>query len=201
MKKLFKYLKWVIVSFLSLLFIYALAALILSLISTSPDEHKCNKKYECFVATNGVHLFLIMPIDNISSDMKRGLNIKSDVTYLSNVSRLANSESWIAFVSSTAKRLSNVFRFLVIFSGTLGSFTVVFSGALALMPDFSLVLVITGGSISITGPFGIPGNVSIISVTGLKIRNNENKSDNSEPLAIKALMVFPPIAFFSSFAP
>ncbi|MEL7248605.1 MAG: DUF2459 domain-containing protein [Bacteroidota bacterium] len=66
MRKLWRYIKWFLLSFLGILLIYLLAALIGSLWSTRPMVQNCaEKQYELYVTTAGVHLDLVLPVEQL----------------------------------------------------------------------------------------------------------------------------------------
>jgi len=80
MKKALKYLKRGVILILALIIIYFSLAFILSILSTSPQEVDCQNKKEIFLSTNGVHLDIIIPKENLNSTLP---NIPPNIKYLS----------------------------------------------------------------------------------------------------------------------
>ena len=78
-----KYLKWIIAGIFLPVITYLLMALILSVIGTSPRRVHCPEKEEIFVATNGVHLSLILPTGLVDEQFRRQLKTPARTTYVS----------------------------------------------------------------------------------------------------------------------
>ena len=83
LRALFRYLKWGVTGVLLIIAIYLLMALILSVIPTNPGPVNCVKKKEIFVATNGVHLALILPKELIRYEFKRALELPAHTDFVS----------------------------------------------------------------------------------------------------------------------
>jgi len=60
-----------------------MAAFILSLLKTHPVKLNCLAEKEIFVSSNGVHLDIILPLENIDSEFLRKLEIPSQTEYIS----------------------------------------------------------------------------------------------------------------------
>ncbi len=63
--------------------IYLLMAILLSVIPTSPDEINCDTPVTGFVATNGVHLEIILPTESLSQSMLESFDLKPWAQYTS----------------------------------------------------------------------------------------------------------------------
>ena len=80
-----KLLKYSLRTFLCIILItvgYLLLALILSVISTSPEKLTCEKDKSVFVTTNGVHLDIIIPEEDLNKEFKQALQIEEYVRYV-----------------------------------------------------------------------------------------------------------------------
>ncbi|MDA0196815.1 MAG: DUF2459 domain-containing protein [Bacteroidetes bacterium] len=62
---------------------YFLIAIILSIMSTTPDNLDCVPEKEVFIATNGVHLDIIVPRKILTRGLQQELEISESVEYLS----------------------------------------------------------------------------------------------------------------------
>jgi len=82
LKKLLKYFKRIILTLLSLILIYFLAALVLSIISTRPVEHSCDHKESIYLSTNGIHLDIILQREDLDADLIRKLGGIDDAKYI-----------------------------------------------------------------------------------------------------------------------
>lgn len=80
-RHLIKLLKRVMLIFISVILIYFLVALVASNISTSPKEYS-NKKQKIYVATNGVHSDIIVPVGLLSNELKSRLLLDNSSNYL-----------------------------------------------------------------------------------------------------------------------
>lgn len=61
---------------------YLLAATSLSIISTSPAELECQRKNEVFIASNGVHLDLIIPRKHLPGELANELDLPHWVNFI-----------------------------------------------------------------------------------------------------------------------
>ncbi len=73
---------YVLASISILMLIYLLSALLLSMISTSPRDISCEEKKYAFIASNGIHLDIILPVESVNTDLLNQLNPPSWVAYL-----------------------------------------------------------------------------------------------------------------------
>ena len=61
---------------------YMLAALVLSLVKTRPEELSCQPEVELFVASNGVHLDIIVELKQLDRAFARQLQLPSGTKYV-----------------------------------------------------------------------------------------------------------------------
>ncbi len=73
--KLIKYLKTSLVVLSVVIASYFLAAFTLSVIASSPEDLDCLPEKEIFIASNGVHLDLIIPREYLGREMLKALNL------------------------------------------------------------------------------------------------------------------------------
>ena len=106
-------LKYVGVGLLSigiLLFLYALSATVLSLIPTSPQVVNCHQKSQIFVASNGIHLDLILPRTLVNHNLLEQIGPPASASYMvfgwGDKDFYINTPTWDDF------RLSNALRAL-----------------------------------------------------------------------------------------
>lgn len=83
LRRIFRYIMKVVLAIISLIAVYLGIALLLSFIPTSPDVVTCNQKTESFIATNGVHLEIILPKTALPEELQQELRIDSVITYVS----------------------------------------------------------------------------------------------------------------------
>lgn len=81
--KILKFLKLFFISLAGLLFAYGLTTLILSYAGTDPEKIECDHKSTIYVATNGVHLYIILPVINIQEPLVKKLPLNSRARYAS----------------------------------------------------------------------------------------------------------------------
>lgn len=60
---------------LALLLSYLLTALLLSALHTHPQIPACEEKQPAYVTTNGVHLFLVLPLEALADTLRRALPV------------------------------------------------------------------------------------------------------------------------------
>lgn len=82
MKLLQKILKWFLY-FLLIPAIYIIISLILGYITVNRTELSHDNNKEIYLSTNGVHLYIVIPVNNISTELKKGLKFTRDDKYLS----------------------------------------------------------------------------------------------------------------------
>ena len=62
---------------------YLFAALVLSVIPTYPSNLNCSPDERIFVSSNGVHLDIIIPVEELHPELKRQLELPSGTKYVS----------------------------------------------------------------------------------------------------------------------
>jgi len=82
-KLIFKLLKPVFAFLFSLVILYFVAALILSFIKTHPTKPDCVADKKICITTNGVHLDIVLPVDNIEPEFLSQLEILPGTKYVS----------------------------------------------------------------------------------------------------------------------
>jgi len=82
MKILRKILKW-FVYFLFIPIIYLIISLLLTFITINRTEFIVENKKEIYLSTNGVHLEIIIPIDDLNNELKEGIEFSLDEKYFS----------------------------------------------------------------------------------------------------------------------
>ena len=60
-----------------------IVAILLSYFTTTPDKVACQQQETAYVATNGVHLYIILPIDQVEKELTNKLPVDERVHYLS----------------------------------------------------------------------------------------------------------------------
>lgn len=83
MKKVFSFLTSLIFILLLLIAVYFSAALLLSYLPANSSGKDCIEKQEAYVSSNGVHLFLILPIDHLENDFLDKLDYPKETRYIS----------------------------------------------------------------------------------------------------------------------
>ena len=78
-----RYLQRVFLLFFTLLIAYFLTALVLSILSTNPKNDHCEQKDGFFIASNGIHLDIIIPREYLSDQFVQELNLEKHVDYVS----------------------------------------------------------------------------------------------------------------------
>jgi len=78
-----KYIKKVLFCLVVLSIGYFLIALILSIISTTPENLDSVSEKEVFISTNGIHLDIIVPRKNLKKGLQQELEISESVEYIS----------------------------------------------------------------------------------------------------------------------
>ena len=82
-QRIFKLLKIALVFLVSATVIYFTAAVILSLLKTHPPDLNCAADQEIFITTNGVHLDIVLPVENVASEFLNQLEILPGTKYVS----------------------------------------------------------------------------------------------------------------------
>lgn len=79
----FKILKKVLAALVGAIVLYFAVALLLSYLPTHPPGKNCLPEHKIFVSTNGVHLDIILPVENLDDILRSQLNIPTRVRYVS----------------------------------------------------------------------------------------------------------------------
>jgi uncharacterized protein (TIGR02117 family) len=61
---------------------YLLAAVVLSLLRTYPQETNCEEQTEIYVSTNGVHIDVILPVDRLEKEFVKQLQLPRGTKYV-----------------------------------------------------------------------------------------------------------------------
>lgn len=80
---IFKLLKLVLVSLFSAILLYFISALILSVLKTPPPKLNCLAENEIFITTNGIHVDIILPKENINL-REFGLGKDTNMLFINN---------------------------------------------------------------------------------------------------------------------
>ena len=80
-KSSLKLLKRSLLGILALLLIYFLLAIGLSFWGTRPEKLECERSEAIYIATNGIHIDLILPLHLVSEDLQTGLNLNAFTPY------------------------------------------------------------------------------------------------------------------------
>lgn len=83
MRQLFKFLKILLFSILSIITIYFVFALLFSFLRTIPSEQTCSPTKEIFITSNGVHLDIVIPVENVQPEFLEKLDILKGTKYVS----------------------------------------------------------------------------------------------------------------------
>lgn len=83
MKKAIKYIKNIIIIILAFIIIYLLAAVVLSYSGTNPSPLACNKSEKLYITTTGIHLFIMLPKENLDSQLLAQFSIPETVKFVS----------------------------------------------------------------------------------------------------------------------
>ena len=81
--QIFNLLKAVFIFIISSLILYFFAALIFSVFKTHPPKQDCLAENEIYITTNGVHLDIVLPIENIEPEFLNQLEILPGTKYVS----------------------------------------------------------------------------------------------------------------------
>lgn len=70
MRTFWRYFKWLLLGLIGLILLYIIAALIGSLWATNPQAEECKQeKHEVFITTGGIHLDIVVPIEDIPEQL------------------------------------------------------------------------------------------------------------------------------------
>lgn len=79
-RKAFKYLKWILSTFLLLLAAYLILAIVFSIVPVNRDFHS-GHEIDIYIKTNGVHLAIVLPLKNELKDWTTDLWIDNDIIH------------------------------------------------------------------------------------------------------------------------
>lgn len=77
-----RFIKRAIIFTMSLIIGYFATAILFSVIKTHPPKLNCMAENEVFISTNGVHLDIILPLENINNELLKKLEILPQTKYL-----------------------------------------------------------------------------------------------------------------------
>ena len=80
---IFKLLKQFFIFLISAVILYFVAALILSVLKTHPPKMDCLAYKEIYITTNGVHLDIVLPVENVKPELLNNLEILPGTKYVS----------------------------------------------------------------------------------------------------------------------
>jgi len=80
---IFKLLKQFFIFLISAVILYFIAALILSVLKTHPPKTDCLAENEIYITTNGVHLDIVLPVENVKPELLKNLEILPGTKYVS----------------------------------------------------------------------------------------------------------------------
>lgn len=83
MKRVIIYLKRFFLVLITVIAIYFILAIVLSLISTSTKDLNCVKSEKIYITSNGIHLDIVIPYNNLSDKLKEYLQIKNSKKFIS----------------------------------------------------------------------------------------------------------------------
>jgi len=81
-KVLAKIVKKGILGFVALLLLYLIFSILLSIIPTSPQKLTCTKNNSIYIATNGVHLDIIIPKEHLTNHYIQALELGNKTRYI-----------------------------------------------------------------------------------------------------------------------
>ena len=82
LKRIYRYVVLSLISLVAIIGIYLLLSVVLSLVPANPQHSDCHKTNEAYIASNGVHLDLILPRKYLSSKLLEDLNVPTSVAYI-----------------------------------------------------------------------------------------------------------------------
>ena len=81
--QIFKLLKQFFIFLISAVILYFIAALIFSVLKTHPPKTDCLAENEIYITTNGVHLDIVLPVENVKPELLNNLEILPGTKYVS----------------------------------------------------------------------------------------------------------------------
>ena len=81
-RKFLRLIKCAIIFIMSLIIGYFVTAVMLSVLKTHPPTLNCQAENEVFISTNGVHLDIILSVENIDNEFLKKLEILPQTKYV-----------------------------------------------------------------------------------------------------------------------
>ncbi len=81
-RKILSFLKYAIVFIMSIVLGYFISAVLFSVLKTHPPKINCPTEDQIFITTNGVHLDIILPVENIDPLFSEKLEILPNTKYV-----------------------------------------------------------------------------------------------------------------------
>jgi len=81
-KRIFRILVKIVLGFLGVVLLYLTLAVVLSFIPTNTKELNCEKDCLLYASTNGIHADLILPVEQLSSELQEQLKIEPSTTFI-----------------------------------------------------------------------------------------------------------------------
>jgi uncharacterized protein (TIGR02117 family) len=81
--QIFHLLKLFFIFLISAVILYFVAALIFSVLKTHPPKTDCLAENEIYITTNGVHLDIVLPVENVKPELLNNLEILPGTKYVS----------------------------------------------------------------------------------------------------------------------
>lgn len=81
-RKILSFLKYAIVFIMSIVLGYFISAVLFSVLKTHPPKINCPAEDQIFITTNGVHLDIILPVENIDPLFSEKLEILPNTKYV-----------------------------------------------------------------------------------------------------------------------
>jgi uncharacterized protein (TIGR02117 family) len=105
-RQFLRFFKQTLIFIIIIIVIYAVTALILSVLKTHPPKLNCSAEIEIFITTNGIHLDIVLPIENIESSFLKKLEILPGTKYVAfgwgDKKFYTNTPEWKDLTFSTA---------------------------------------------------------------------------------------------------
>lgn len=77
-----QFIKKLLLSLLTAVAFYLVCALLFSLLPTHPPNQNCSARHEIFIASNGVHLDLILPVESIEPQFLQELGLPAGIKFV-----------------------------------------------------------------------------------------------------------------------
>ncbi len=79
---LWRFAKWFLFSLLAMLLSYGVLAMVFSLWSTNPPKQTCSQDKQIYITTLGIHLDIVVPIDQVPAFLLHDAYINDSTTHL-----------------------------------------------------------------------------------------------------------------------